>query len=209
MRLSIKEHVQACGVCQQAKPDRSHYPGLLQPLETPDAASDVVTLDFIEGLPTSSWYDCILVVVDKLTRYAHFIPLSHPYTAQTVAQEYMDKVFRLHGMPLALVSDREKIFTSQFWQHLFKVSGTQLRMSTAYHPQTDGQTERVNQCMETYLRCFTHACPRNRSRWLALAEYWYNTSCHSSLGKSPFVVLYGQEPRQLGLFVLDVDPVTY
>jgi transposase InsO family protein len=169
----------------------------------------VVTLDFIEGLPTSSRYDCILVVVDKLTRYAHFIPLSHPYTAQTVAQEYMDKVFRLHGMPLALVSDRDKIFTSQFWQHLFKVSGTQLRMITTYHPQTDGQTERVNQCMETYLRCFTHACPRNRSRWLALAEYWYNTSCHSSLGKSPFAVLYGREPRQLGLSVLDVDPVTY
>jgi hypothetical protein len=81
MRLSIKEHVQACGVCQHAKPDRSRYPGLLQPLETPDAAWDVVTLDFIEGLPTSSRYDCILVVVDKLTRYAHFIPLSHPYTA--------------------------------------------------------------------------------------------------------------------------------
>jgi transposase InsO family protein len=208
MRATIKEYVQGCGVCQQAKPDRSKYPGLLQPLETPDAAWDVVTLDFVEGLPISSKFDCILVVVDKLTRYAHFIPLSHPYTAQTVAKEYMDKVFKLHGMPLALVSDRDKVFTSQFWQHLFKASGTQLRMSTAYHPQTDGQTERVNQCMETYLRCFTHACPRQWSRWLALAEYWYNTSCHSSLGKSPFAVLYGREPRQLDLSDLDVEPVT-
>jgi transposase InsO family protein len=208
MRATIKEYVQGCGVCQQAKPDRSKYPGLLQPLETPDAAWDVVTLDFVEGLPISSKFDCILVVVDKLTRYAHFIPLSHPYTAQTVAKEFMDKVFKLHGMPLALVSDRDKVFTSQFWQHLFKASGTQLRMSTAYHPQTDGQTERVNQCMETYLRCFTHACPRQWSRWLALAEYWYNTSCHSSLGKSPFAVLYGREPRQLGLSDLDVEPVT-
>lgn len=208
MRSTVKEYVQGCTICQQSKPDRSKYPGLLQPLETPDAAWDVATLDFIEGLPTSCKYSCILVVVDKLTRYAHFIPLAHPFTAQIVAQAYMDAVFKLHGMPLALVSDRDKIFTSQFWQHLFRMSGTQLRMSTAYHPQSDGQTERVNQCLETYLRCFTHACPRQWSKWLALAEYWYNTSTHSSLGKSPFRVLYGREPRQLGLSDLDVQPVS-
>lgn len=160
---TVQEYVQGCTVCQHAKPDRSRYPGLLQPLETPDAAWDVVTLDFIEGLPKSAKFDCILVVVDKLTRYVHFIPLSHPYTAQTVAHEYMNTAFKLHGMPLALVSDRDKVFTSQFWQHLFRMSGTQMRMSTAYHPQTDGQTERVNQCLETYLRCFTHACPKQWS----------------------------------------------
>jgi hypothetical protein len=119
----------------------------------------------------------------------------------------MDSVFKLHGMPESIISDRDKIFTSQFWQQLFKLSGTQLKLSTAYHPQTDGQTERVNQCLETYLRCFSHACLKSWSRWLSLAEYWYNTSTHSALGKSPFLILYGHEPRQLGLTISTVSPV--
>jgi transposase InsO family protein len=144
MRADVQAYVRSCSVCQQAKPDRSKYLGLLQPLPTPDSTWDVVSLDFIEGLPRSAKFDCILVVVDKLSRYAHFIPLSHPYTAHTVAHAYMDHVFKLHGMPLALISDRDKVFTSNFWQQLFRLSGTQMRMSSAYHPQTDGQTERVN-----------------------------------------------------------------
>lgn len=111
----------------------------------------------------------------------------------------MNNVFKLHGLPVALISDRDRIFTSTVWQELFKLIGTELRMSTAYHPQTDGQTERVNQCLETYLRCFVHACPTKWSQWLALAEFWYNTSYHSSLHNTPFVVLYGHEPRQLGI----------
>lgn len=210
MRASVKEYVTSCSICQQAKPDRAKYPGLLQPLPTPDAAWDVVSLDFIEGLPSSSKFDCILVVVDKLTRYAHFIPMSHPFTARTAATQYMDHVFKLHGQPLALISDRGQVFTSLFWRQLFKLSGTQLKMSTAYHPQTDGQTERVNQCLETYLRCFAHACPKKWSKWLSLAEFWYNTSPHSALGngKSPFSVLYGREPRQLGLTVANVSPIS-
>lgn len=102
-------------------------------------------------------------------------------------------------MPTAMVSDRDKVFTSHIWQELFKLLGTDLQMSSAYHPQTEGQTERVNQCLETYLRCFVNVCPTKWSNWLALAEYWYNTSYHSSLGKSPFVVIYGHEPRYFGI----------
>jgi hypothetical protein len=207
MRSHVKDYVGSCLICQKAKPDRSKYPGLLQSLPTPDEAWQVVSLDFIEGLPTSSKQDCILVVVDKLTRYAHFVPLSHPFTAQTVALAYFDHVFKLHGLPKAIISDRDKIFTSSFWQQLFKLAGTQLCMSTAYHPQTDGQTEQVNQCLETFLRCFTHACPKQWSKWLSLAEFWYNTSPHSSLGTSPFKVLYGREPNHLGLSVVNVHPV--
>jgi hypothetical protein len=110
-----------------------------------------VSLDFIEGLPKSKQYNSILVVVDKFSKYTHFIPLSNPFTAMQVAIHYMDSVSKLHGLPLAIISDRDKIFTSNLWQTLFKLTGTELRMSSVYHPQTDGQTEHVNQCLETYL----------------------------------------------------------
>lgn len=111
----------------------------------------------------------------------------------------MNQIYKLHGMLMSIVSDRDRIFTSKLWQELFKLSGTQLRMSGSYHPQMDGPTERVNQCLEAYLRCFVQACPKQWSKWLALAEFWYNTCYHSSLGKTPFEVLYGHPPRHLGI----------
>ncbi|KAK1651077.1 hypothetical protein QYE76_068882 [Lolium multiflorum] len=199
MKAQIKEFVQTCMICQQAKPERVKYPGLLEPLPTPDGAWKMVTMDFIEGLPPSGSTNCIMVVVDKFTRYAHFIPLRHPFTAATVAAAYMDNVFKLHSLPKVMVSDRDPIFTSQFWQEMFSRMGTELRMSSAYHPATDGQSERVNQVLEIYLRCFTHACPRKWSTWISLAEYWYNTSYHSALKTSPFVALYGHEPSHWGI----------
>jgi hypothetical protein len=158
----------------------------------------MVSLDFIEGLPKSAAFNCILVVVDKFSKYSHFVPLSHPFTALDVAEAYMQHIHRLHGLPQSLISDHDRIFTSTLWTTLFKLAGTQLRMSSSYHPQTDGQTERVNQCLETYLRCFVHACPSQWSQWFALAEYWYNTSFHSALGTTPFEVLYGHKPRYFG-----------
>lgn len=199
MQKHIQEFVAACGICQQAKTEKVLYPGLLQPLPVPNHGWQVVTLDFIEGLPVSSTYNCILVVVDKFSKYAHFLKLRHPFTALKVAQLYLDNVYKLHGMPLALVSDRDRVFTSHFWQELFKLSGTELRMSSAYHPQSDGQTERVNQCVEGFLRCFVSACPSKWSQWLTLAEFWYNTNYHTSLNKTPFEVLYGHEPRHFGI----------
>lgn len=199
MKSSIQQYIQACGICQQAKPDRARYPGLLQPLPVLDSAWQMVSLDFVEGLPRSGSYNSILVVVDKFSKFAHFIPLRHPFTALSVAKAYMDNVYKLHGLPLSLVSDRDRVFTSKLWQELFSLAGVQLRMSSSYHPQTDGQIERVNQCMETFLHCFVHACPTKWIQWLSLAEFWYNTSCHSALGRSPFEVLYGHSPRHFGL----------
>lgn len=181
MKAMIKDWVQTCQTCNQAKPDRKKYPGLLQPLPIPDQAWQMVTMDFIEGLPRSKCYDYILVVVDKFSMYAHFLPLSHPFTALTVAQTFMDHIYKLHGMPLSIVTDRDRIFTSHLWQELFKLSGTQLKMSSAYHPQIDGQTERVNQCLET------------------LSEYWYNTCYHTSLQTTPFKALYGYDPNHFGI----------
>lgn len=164
-------------------------------------------MDFVEGLPLSRSPNSVLVVVDKFSKFAHFLPLRHPFTAASVARVFMDNIFKLHGLRVAIISDRDKVFTSKFWQTLFQLAGTELRMSIAYHPQSDGQTERVNQCMETYLRCFGHACPKSWSQWLSLAEYWYNTSCHSALGWSPFEVLYGCQPRHLGLGISMAVPV--
>jgi transposase InsO family protein len=108
-------------------------------------------MDFIEGLPLSDHANTILVVVDRLTKYAHFLTLKHPYTAATVAKLFLDQIVRLHGVPITIISDRDKVFTSHFWKELLKALGTQLHYSTAYHPQTDGQSERVNQCLEQYL----------------------------------------------------------
>lgn len=103
----------------------------------PDGAWQVVSLDFVEGLPRSSH---IHVVVDKFSKYSHFLVLSHPFTAASVAKLFMTNVYKLHGMPAAIISNRDKIFTSQLWQELFKLAGFELKMSTAYHPQIDGQT---------------------------------------------------------------------
>jgi transposase InsO family protein len=129
----------------------------------------MVSLDFIEGLPKSGGFDVILVVIDKFSKYAHFIPMSHPYTALSVAQLYFNNIYKLHGLPEALISDRDKVFTSTLWKELFALSDTQLLMSSAYHPQTDGQTERLNQCLEAFLRCSVHACPKQWSKWLSMA----------------------------------------
>lgn len=199
LKKHVEQFVRSCPTCQQAKIERVKYPGLLQPLTTPTVAWQVISLDFVEGLPVSHGFDCILVVVDLFSKYAHFVGLKHPFTALSVAKQYMLHVYKLHGLPTAMVSDRDKIFTSRLWQELFHLTGVELRMSSAYHPQSDGQTERVNQCLETFLRYSANAAPNKWYDYLHLAEFWYNTSWHTSLQQTPFFVLYGQSPRQLGL----------
>uniref|UniRef100_A0A8R7PBH5 Integrase catalytic domain-containing protein n=1 Tax=Triticum urartu TaxID=4572 RepID=A0A8R7PBH5_TRIUA len=111
----------------------------------------------------------------------------------------MTNIYMYHGLPHALVFDRGRIFTSKLWRELFRQAGTELCMSSAYHPQTDGTTERVDQCLESYLRCFVHACPHRWFQWLHQAEFWYNTFKHSTLGASPFETLYGHPPRHFGI----------
>uniref|UniRef100_A0A0A9AFY1 Integrase catalytic domain-containing protein n=1 Tax=Arundo donax TaxID=35708 RepID=A0A0A9AFY1_ARUDO len=208
MKATIKAFIQKCTACQQAKTERVATPGLLQPLPIPDQIWSVVSLDFIEGLPKSANHDTILVVLDKFSKYAHFIALTHPFTALQVAKVYMSNIFKLHGLPKAIISDRDRIFTSTLWQELFRLAQTHLQLSSSYHPQTDGQTEHVNQCLEAYLRCTVHSCPGNWFHWLPLAEYWYNTSYHTSLGSTPFEVLYGRKPRDLGVLPLQDSTVS-
>ena len=127
-------------------------------------------MDFIGGLPKSEGYNVILVVVDRLTKFAHLLPLKHPYTASKVAQLFMDSVVTLHGLPHSIVTDRDTIFFSHFWKELFKLYKVNLHLSIAYHPQTDGQTERVNQCLEMSLRCSVQNSPKAWKSWLSLAQ---------------------------------------
>jgi hypothetical protein len=115
----------------------------------------------IEGLPKSEGYNVILVIVDRFTKYAHFVPIKHPFTTRTIAKAVYDNVIKLHGLPKTIVSNRDKVFTSTVWKELFSTMGTQPIFSSAYHPQTDGQIERVNQCLEMYLRCAVHSDPKH------------------------------------------------
>lgn len=194
MRDDIVKYVRNCTVCQQNKTLTSSPAGLLQPIPLPAQTWDEITMDFIEGLPKSKGWDVIWVVVDRLTKYAHFIPLRHPFTASTVANGFMKEIVRLHGFPTSIISDRDRIFLSNFWRELFQLHKVHLKRSTAYHPQTYGQSEVVNRCLETYLRCFCFEQPKQWAQWLAWAEFSYNSSYHTAIKCTPFRALYGRDP---------------
>jgi hypothetical protein len=134
-----------------------------------------------------------MVVVDHLSKYANFCAHQHPFTKSNVAQILMDQFFKLHGMPHSIVSDRGPTFTNKFWQEMFKLKGTQLHLNTTYHPQTAGQTEVVKKCLETYLRCFSSERKNQWDLWLPLAEWWYNTSYHTTMRMTPFEAVYGKK----------------
>lgn len=183
-----------CDVFQWCKYDNQAYPGLLEPLPIPQKVWCSISTDFIEALPKSAGKDSILVVMDRLSKYAHFLALPHPYSASVMAKTFLDHIYKLHGMPTDIVTDRGSVFISTFWQELMKHLKVQLKLSTSYHPQTDGQTEVVNRSLETYLQCMTGDFPAKWVQWLPLAEWWYNTSHHLAIGTSPYEVLYGQAP---------------
>ena len=132
--------------------------------------------------------------IRDVTKYQH-TPLQCLKCCTTLLQ----LVYRLHGLSDAIISDRDRIFTSALWQELFNLSDTQLLMSSSYHPQTDGQTERLNECLEAFLRCGVHSCPKQWHKWIPLDEYWYTTSDHTALGLTPFEVLYGHPPWHFGI----------
>lgn len=201
MRRDVAEFVKNCVTCQQVKAINTSPYGLLQPLEVPKNVWEEVSLDFITHLPNSQGFTFILVIVDRFSKSAHFGALPTHYTALKVAQLFMDIVGKLHGLPKSIVSDRDAIFLSKFWQELFTLQGTTLKMSSSYHPQTDGQTdgqtEVVNKCLQQYLRCFISEEPNSWHKFLGLAEWCYNTSFHSTIGQNPYEVVYGRAPPSL------------
>jgi hypothetical protein len=172
MKKEIVEYITRCMECQRVKAEHRHPAGLLQPLPIPEWKWEMVTMDFITGLPrTNKKHDSIMVVVNKLTKVAHFIPFKNAHTTYNVVDIYMREVARLHDIPKTIVSDRDPKFTLKFWRGLFKGLGTSLNFSTSYHPKSDGQTERVNQVIEDMLRMYVMEKPSRWEDYIHLVEF--------------------------------------
>ncbi|GJP49600.1 hypothetical protein CLOM_g8787 [Closterium sp. NIES-68] len=194
MVTDVQRYVAACPICQQMKSSHQRPTGLLQPLEPPQRPWQHVTMDFVTGLPAGpSGNDAVLVVVDRLTKMAHFAPCRTTITAEETARLFITTVVRLHGIPAAIISDRDPKFTSKFWQDTWARYGTRLQFSSAYHPQTDGQTERTNQTMEQLIQT---NCP-DRKKWedvLPMLEFSYNNVPSATTNHSPFYLNYEMDP---------------
>ena len=194
LRRDVQRYVRNCDTCARSKSMKQKPAGLLQPLEPPSRPWQALAMDFITNLPKVGKMDTILVVVDRFSKMAHFIPCQNTMTAMQLSDVFIDRVVRLHGIPVDIISDRGPLFVSQFWKFLMGNLGTNLKLSTAYHPQTDGQTERVNQTLETYLRCYSNQTQNNSLANLPLAEFAYNASYQESIRQTPFEVCYGFTP---------------
>lgn len=131
-------------------------------------------------------------MVDRLTKTIHFLALSHPYTISTVAKKYMTYIIKLHRLPDSIISDRDRVFISHFWQDLFHHAGRKVQLPTAYHLKSNGKTEVLNRCLEGYLRCMTREHPNEWVNWLPMVKWCYNSTHHSTIDTTPYEALYGQ-----------------
>lgn len=194
VRKYVKNYVLTCDQCQRSKTPRHKPHGLLQPLPVPHRPWISISMDFIVKLPLSQGYDSILVVVDRFSKMAHFIPCCETITTPEVASLFLENIFKHHGLPSDIVSDRGSVFVSKFWQRLMELLKVKTNTSTSHHPQSDGQTERVNAVLEQYLRSY---CNYQQNDWVSLltfAQFSYNNASHSATGTSPFFANYGYHP---------------
>jgi transposase InsO family protein/predicted aspartyl protease len=197
MRRDVKRYIRNCHVCQRSRTPRHKPSGVLHPLSVPSQPWVSISMDFVTGLPWSSGFDAIWVVVDRLTKMRHFIPCRTTTSAQDLADMFITDIFRLHGLPDNIVSDRGTQFASDFWQHLCTRLQIQSRLSTAFHPETDGQTERMNATMEQYLRAYVSYQQDDWSKWLPLAEFAMNNQQSETIQVTPFYANYGIHPRRI------------
>ena len=196
MKADIATYVSKCLTCSKVKAEHQKPSGPLQQPEIPTWKWERITMDFITKLPkTSSGYDSIWVIVDRLTKSAHFIPIKETYKMEQLTRLYVKEIVSRHGAPISIISDRDGRFTSNFWQSLQDASGTNLDMSTAYHPQTDGQSERTIQTLEDMLRACIIDFGKGWDTHLPLVEFSYNNSYHTSIQAAPFEALYGRKCR--------------
>ena len=195
MSRYIGKYVSTCDLCLRTKTQRRHPVGELHPLPIPDTPWDTISVDFIVELPESAGHDAVMVVVDSVTKRAHFISTLTTITAAGTARLFVQHVWRHHGLPRKVVSDRGPQFVAEFTRELYRMLGIKLAATTAFHPQGDGQTERVNQELEQYLRVFVNQRQDDWVDLLPLAEFQYNNHVHSSTQHPPFLLEAGRLPR--------------
>lgn len=197
MSTTVEHYVRTCPSCQKCKASNAKPLGLLKPLTIPHGKWEQVSMDLITQLPVcqGSGCDAIATFVDRLTKMIHVAPIKTSITAEELADVFLCTVFKHHGMPTAIISDRDTRFTSKFWRALFAYTGTRLAMTTPYHPQSDGQTERANRTIEDMLRAYISPHHDDWDKHLVAVEFAYNNSVHDGTGYTPFYLNYGQHPN--------------
>ncbi|KAJ9538993.1 hypothetical protein OSB04_031726 [Centaurea solstitialis] len=196
MKRDIATYASKCLTCAKVKAEHQKPSGLLQQPEIPEWKWEPISMDFVTKLPkTKKGHDTIWVIVDRLTKSAHFLPIKETYSIDKLARLYVDEVVMRHGVPISIISDRDSRFTSRFWQSLQAALGTRVDLSTAYHPQTDGQTERTIQTLEDMLRACVIEFGGSWDDHLPLVEFSYNNSYHASIQCAPYEALYGRKCR--------------
>lgn len=198
LKRDVRDWVSVCDICQRTKPEHVKKGGLLQPLPTPLLPWEQVTLDFIVGLPkTQEGFDAMLVFTDKLSRMIHIAPTTTTCTAQEAADLFFKNIYKYHGLPGSIISDRDARFVSRFWNAVHSILQSKLFMSTAYHPETDGATERANQTIEAMLRAFVSNHQEQWADYVFVIEFACNNAVNASTGVSPFFFNRGLHPRTL------------
>ena len=196
MKRYFSEFVTKCIVCQKVKAEHQVPSRLLQPIKIPEWKWDQITMDFVVGLPvTGRKHDSVWVVVDRLTKSAHFLLVRTDYSLDKLAELYIKEVVRLHGILVSIISDRDLRLTLRFWGKLQETLGTRLNFSTTFHPQTDGQSERVIQVLEDMLRSCVIDYEGSWDRHILLVEFVYNNNFQSGIGMAPYEALYGRKCR--------------
>ncbi|MBW0546589.1 hypothetical protein O181_086304, partial [Austropuccinia psidii MF-1] len=195
MTQFIKDYVSSCQQCSRNKNIHHKKFGLLKPLPIPKGPWICLSMDFITQLPLSNSFDSILVIVDRFSKMEVFIPTMYSITSLDLAHLFIKDSFSKHGFPSSIVSDRGSLFVSSFWTNLCHKLKSSRYLSTAYHPETDGQTERVNNKLEQYLSMYVSYHQDDWKTCLPLAEFSYNNSDHSSTKQSPFLTVYGRDPH--------------
>lgn len=196
-RQDCKNYVSSCIPCQRSKGTNTKSRGLLKPLSIPERPWAEISMDFIMDLPPSGGFTTTLVITDRLSKMAHFLPMVGTPSASATANVFFKEIIRLHGTPVSITSDRGVQFTSKFWRELCKSLEIKICLSSAYHPQSNSQTERTNQTLEQYLQCF---CSDSQDEWSTLlpyAEFAYNNSIHSAPNQTPFWSNFGFHPSFL------------
>ena len=195
LKQDVKSYIQSCHKCQEAKTINSKPSGQLRPFPPPQRKWEVISMDFMFKLPrTKDGYESILVVVDKLSKRTHFIPLTKNHKAEDIAEIFYKEIYKHHGLPRVIISDRDTRFTSTFWTELMKLLKVKLNLSSAFHPQTDGQSERMFRTVQEMLRCFISFSQKDWKRYLPGLEFAFNNHVNDATSYSPFFLEYGHDP---------------